>query len=73
MDDTTEILHQNIQLFSLRFVSIQIRLQKSCSGQGKLPVHKVHSPSLYNRGERHTVVTLVASDVCFPPALRDYL
>lgn len=78
MDDTTEILPQNIQLFLLQVCDSTNHTQKSCSGLGRLCVYKVHTktnnwkPVLSSITEkRHTVVTVVASEVCFPPALKD--
>lgn len=71
MDDTTEVLPQNIQLCPLQVYvhSNQTAVILQWSGKA-LCIQSAYS-LLYNRGERHTVVILVVSDVCFPPALKD--
>lgn len=71
MDDTTEILPQNIQLCPLQLYVHWNQTAVILQWSGKaLSIQSAYS-LLYNRGERHTVVTLVVSDMCFPPALKD--
>lgn len=70
MDDTTEILPQSIQLFPLQVFVYSNQTVEVLQWSRKAPCIQSTQPLLYNIGETHCVA-LVASDVCFPPALKD--